>query len=49
MFHNKGSFPGIARGMSDQKIKSLFVTDILQKAGIEITEEGSVVYAATGN
>lgn len=37
------SFAGIARNGSN-----LFVTDIFQKAGIEVNEEGSVAFAATG-
>lgn len=48
MFQNTASFPGIARGNSSQ-LKRLVVSDIMQKSGIELDEEGSVVYAATGN
>lgn len=44
MFQNAASFPGIARGAH----KRLVVTDIMQKSGIEVDEEGSVAYAATG-
>lgn len=42
MFQNTASFPGISRGTN------LYVTNILQKAGIEINEEGGVAYAASG-
>lgn len=47
MFQNTASFPGIARGNSST-VRRLVVSDILQKSGIELDEEGSVVYAATG-
>lgn len=42
MFENSASFPGISRG------SNLLVSNILQKAGIEVNEEGSVAYAASG-
>lgn len=47
MFQNTASFPGIARGPSSI-LRSLVVSDIIQKAGIELDEEGSTVFAATG-
>jgi serine protease inhibitor len=47
MFQNTASFPGIARGIPNL-LRMLVVSDIIQKAGIELDEEGSVVYAATG-
>ncbi|XP_074033585.1 serine protease inhibitor 2 [Leptinotarsa decemlineata] len=46
MFQNTASFPGIARGNSSL-LRKLVVSDIIQKSGIEIDEEGSVVYAAS--
>jgi serpin peptidase inhibitor clade A protein 3 len=46
MFQNTASFPGIARGIPNL-LRMLVVSDIIQKAGIELDEEGSVVYAAT--
>ncbi|KAJ3639326.1 hypothetical protein Zmor_002691 [Zophobas morio] len=46
MFQNTASFPGIARGLPHM-LRMLVVSDIVQKTGIELDEEGSVVYAAT--
>lgn len=48
MFQNTASFPGIARGNSTL-LRQLVVTDVVQKAGIELDETGTVAYAATGN
>lgn len=48
MFQNTASFPGIARGNIPHLLRMLVVSDIVQKSGIELDEEGSVVYAATG-
>ncbi|XP_026468445.1 serine protease inhibitor 27A-like [Ctenocephalides felis] len=39
------SLPGIARGLSPQD--TLSISGIMQKAGIEVNEKGSTVYAAT--
>lgn len=47
MFQNTASFPGIARGNSTL-LRRLVVTDVIQKAGIELDETGTVAYAATG-
>lgn len=47
LFDNTASLPGIVRGINNQAIKTLFVSDIVQKAGIEVDEEGSTLYAAT--
>nr|XP_969874.1 PREDICTED: serpin B6 [Tribolium castaneum] len=47
MFQNTASFPGIARGNIPHLLRMLVVSDIIQKTGIELDEEGSVVYAAT--
>ncbi|CAH1118824.1 unnamed protein product [Phaedon cochleariae] len=44
MFQNTASFPGIAR---DNTTRQLVVSDIIQKSGIAIDEEGSVAYAAS--
>ncbi|KAJ8976473.1 hypothetical protein NQ317_001154 [Molorchus minor] len=46
MFQNTASFPGIARG-NNTLLRMLVVSDVIQKSGIELDEEGSVVYAAT--
>lgn len=46
IFQNTASLAAIARGAG--VVKRLMVTDILQKAGINVDEEGSTVYAATG-
>lgn len=46
MFQNTASFPGIARGNSTL-LRRLVVTDVIQKAGIELDETGTVAYAAT--
>lgn len=40
------SLPGIARGLSPKD--TLSISNIMQKAGIEVNEIGSTVYAATG-
>lgn len=45
MFDNPASFTRITKGNNGR----LVVSDIIQKSGIEIDEEGSVVYSATGN
>ncbi|GLV37693.1 Serpin 27A [Carabus blaptoides fortunei] len=45
IFQNTASLAGIARGKGLPK--KLMVSNILQKAGIEINEEGSTVWAAT--
>lgn len=42
MFQNSASFPGIERG------SNLYVSNILQKAGIEINEQGGVAYVTSG-
>lgn len=47
MFQNTASFPGIARG-NYTLLRQLVVTDVIQKAGIELDETGTVAYAATG-
>lgn len=47
MFQNTASFPGIARGTYSRALRRLVVSDIIQKTGIEINEEGSELYAAT--
>ncbi|XP_018578721.1 serine protease inhibitor 27A-like isoform X2 [Anoplophora glabripennis] len=46
MFQNTASFPGIARGNSTL-LRKLVVSDVIQKAGIELDETGTVAYAAT--
>ncbi|RZC35848.1 serpin B6, partial [Asbolus verrucosus] len=46
MFQNTASFPGIARGLPNL-LRMLVVSDIIQKSGIEVDEEGSVVYATS--
>lgn len=45
IFQNTASLAAIARGAG--LVKRLMVTDILQKAGINVDEEGSTAYAAT--
>lgn len=47
MFQNTASFPGIARGTYYRTLRRLVVSDVIQKTGIEINEEGAEVYAAT--
>ncbi|KAK9889266.1 hypothetical protein WA026_004545 [Henosepilachna vigintioctopunctata] len=46
MFQNTASFPGIARG-ENNILRMLFVSDIIQKSGIQLDEEGSSVFSAT--
>ena len=46
MFRNVASFPKI---ITNFKNSQLVVTDIIQKAGIEVNEEGTTAFAATGN
>lgn len=48
MFENTASFPGIARG-TFRALKRLVVSDVIQKTGIEINEEGAEAFAATGS
>lgn len=43
MFQNTASLSGIAR-----EGNKFMVNNILQKAGIEVNEEGSTAYASTG-
>lgn len=47
MFQNTASFPGIVRGNSNV-LRLLQVSDVIQKTGIELDEEGSTVFAASG-
>lgn len=47
MFQNTASFPYIAKG-DKNNLRMLYVSDILQKSGIQFDEEGSSVYSATG-
>lgn len=47
MFQDTASFAGIARGVPSA-LKRLVVSDIIQKSGIDVDEEGSEIYAATG-
>lgn len=47
MFQPKASFAGIARGTKLENAKALYVSDVLQKAGIDVNEEGSEAYVAT--
>lgn len=47
MFQNTASFPGIARG-TPSIAKRLMVSDVIQKSGIEVDEEGSIIFSATG-
>lgn len=44
IFQNTASFPGIAT----KPTKRLVVSDIIQKSGVEVDEEGSLAYALTG-
>lgn len=46
MFTNTASFTGITKG-NNSLLRMLVVSDIVQKSGIELDEEGSVVYSAT--
>ncbi|GBP82118.1 Serine protease inhibitor 27A [Eumeta japonica] len=46
-FEDTASFPGIARGQL--LTQRLHVSQVIQDAGIEINELGSVVYSATGS
>ncbi|KAJ8957705.1 hypothetical protein NQ318_017600 [Aromia moschata] len=46
MFQNTASFPGIATG-NNTLLRMLVVSDVIQKSGIELDEEGRIVYAAT--
>lgn len=46
MFQSTASFPGIARG-TYKTPRRLVVSDVIQKTGIEVDEEGTVAYAAT--
>lgn len=48
MFQNSASFPGIARGTYYRALRKLVVSEIIQKTGIEINEEGAEAFAATG-
>ncbi|KAJ8926902.1 hypothetical protein NQ314_020754 [Rhamnusium bicolor] len=43
---NTASFTGITKG-NNSLLRMLVVSDIVQKSGIELDEEGSVVYSAT--
>lgn len=36
------------RNMGNGPLGSLFVSNILQKAGLEVNEQGSTAFAATG-
>lgn len=45
IFTSDASLPLLARGAGLQN--KLYVTNIIQKAGIQIDEEGSIVHAAT--
>lgn len=47
MFQNTASFPGIARGTYAKALRRLVVSDVIQKTGIVINEEGAEAYAAT--
>lgn len=47
MFQNTASFPGIAKGEKNN-LRMLYVSDILQKSGLNFDEEGSAAFAATG-
>lgn len=47
IFQNSASFTGIAEGNS-KLLRELVVSDILQSAGIDVDEEGTVAFAATG-
>jgi len=44
MFEMKANLTNIGRSPSG----SLVVSNVLQKAGLEVNEEGSTAYAATG-
>ncbi|ENN81160.1 hypothetical protein HUJ04_012580 [Dendroctonus ponderosae] len=46
IFQNSASFTGIAEGNS-KLLRELVVSDILQSAGIDVDEEGTVAFAAT--
>lgn len=46
MFQNTASFPGIAKGNSGD-LRMLYVSDIIQKSGIQLDEEGSTIVSAT--
>lgn len=46
MFQNTASFPGIARGIP-HLLRMLVVSEILQKTGIDLDEEGSTLVSAT--
>ena len=46
IFDDTATLTGILRQKSTSR--RLIVSDILQKAGIEVTEEGTVAFAATG-
>lgn len=48
MFQNTASFAGIAQG-GRGVVRQLVVSDIFQKSGIDVDEEGTVAYSATGN
>lgn len=45
IFDNTAILTGIAKA---KRAQSLIVTDIIQKAGIEVNEMGTAAYAATG-
>jgi len=44
MFDIKANLTNIGSG----PLKSLIVSNVLQKAGLEVNEQGSIAYAATG-
>lgn len=44
IFGDSANLSGILSGGP----QNLYVTDIVQKAGIEVSEEGTTAYAATG-
>lgn len=46
LFETSASLPGIAQGAGLEN--KLSVNNILQKAGIEVNEQGTTAYAATG-
>lgn len=49
IFDNSASFGRILEAGSTKPGQGIFVSGILQKAGIEVNEEGSTAYVATGN
>lgn len=49
IFDGSAQFGRILDSESSKATQGIFVTGIVQKTGIEVNEEGSTAYTATGN